>query len=261
MGKKKRTRAAAPPETRGETGDTAATPEQAPPAPKSAGEHAKEWIKAGLIALVIWFFLRSLLIEAYHIPSGSMEDTLLEGDFLFVNKAIFGAQFPIIHIRLPAFDEPERHDLIIFDSPIEHGLTVVKRIIGMPGDTIAMVGNTIYIDGIAQNEPYAKSTNPLSDPEVPEMRDWQLHYLANRDPRTYRPTLKNWGPLVIPADSFFVMGDNRDNSLDSRYWGFLGRDRIEGQPLFIYYSYDKNGVLPLPFLTDIRWGRIFSTPD
>jgi signal peptidase I len=262
VGKKKRQRAAtAVSENREAAASPAPAAEATPPQPKSAGDHAKEWIKALAIAFVIWFFLRALLVEAYHIPSGSMEDTLLEGDFLFVNKAVFGATFPIIHVRLPAFQEPERHDLVIFDSPIEHGLTVVKRIIGMPGDTIAMVGNTIYIDGVAQDEPFAKSTNPLSDPEVPEMRPWQLRYLVNRDGRTYRPTLKNWGPLVIPADSFFVMGDNRDNSLDSRYWGFLGRDRIEGQPLFIYYSFDKNGVLPLPFLTDIRWSRILSTPD
>jgi len=263
VGKKKRQRAeSATAEEREEASSPTPPAEVAPPPqPKSAGEHAKEWIKALAIAFVIWFFLRALLVEAYHIPSGSMEDTLLEGDFLFVNKAIFGAEFPIIHVRLPAFREPRRHDLVIFDSPIEHGLTVVKRIIGMPGDTIAMVGNTIYIDGVAQDEPFTKSTNPLSDPEVPEMRPWQLRYLVNRDPRTYRPTLKNWGPLVIPADSFFVMGDNRDNSLDSRYWGFLGRGRIEGQPLFIYYSYDKTGVLPLPFLTDIRWRRILSTPD
>jgi signal peptidase I len=90
---------------------------------------------------------------------------------------------------------------------------------------------------------------------------WQLRYLAGKGRETYRPTLKNWGPLVVPPDSFMVMGDNRDNSYDSRYWGFLGRDRIRGRPLLIYYSYDRNAVLPLPFLTGIRWRRLFSTPD
>lgn len=263
MGKKKRNSQRQRP-----TPDTAVaegTPQEQPAAtkspPKSASEHTKEWIKAIVIALVIWFFLRALLVEAFHIPSSSMEDTLLEGDFLFVNKAIYGAEFPIVGIDLPAFRDPRRRDVVIFDSPLEPGLTVVKRVIGMPGDTIAMVGGTIYIDGDSLVEPYSKSVNPLADPEIPEMRQWQRQYLVNRDYRSYRPTLKNWGPLVIPADSFFVMGDNRDQSLDSRYWGFLGRDRIEGRPLFIYYSYDRHGVLPLPFITSIRWGRILSTPD
>jgi signal peptidase I len=249
------------PPTPAAPGAAAEQPAGPKPPPKSASQHAKEWIKAIAIALVIWFFLRALLIEAFHIPSSSMEDTLLEGDFLFVNKAIYGAEIPIVGIDLPAFRDPRRGDLIIFDSPLEPGLTVVKRIIGVPGDTIAMVGNTIFLGGDSLPESYAKSTNPLGDPEVPEMRQWQRHYLVNRDRRSYRPSLKNWGPLVIPPDSFFVMGDNRDHSLDSRYWGLLGRDRIKGRPLFIYYSYDADGVLPLPFLTSIRWGRLLSTPD
>ncbi len=92
------------------------------------------------------------------------------------------------------------------------------------------------------------------------MRSWQREYLATEQPN-YRPSLKNWGPISVPPDSFLVMGDNRDNSYDSRYWGFLGRDRIDGRPLFIYYSYNKKGMLPLPFITAIRWKRIFSTPD
>lgn len=228
---------------------------------KSATQSTKEWIKSIAIALVIWFVVRSLLVEAFRIPSGSMENTLLIGDFLFVNKALYGAEIPIVHRHLPAFREPERFDIVVFDSPEEPGVSVVKRVIGMPGDTIAMVGNVLYLNAQAVDEPHAVRTRSVYDPEDPRMREWQVRYLAERSRSTYRPSLKNWGPLVVPPDSFFVMGDNRDNSYDSRYWGFLGRDRIAGRPLFIYYSFDKGGITPLPFLTSIRWGRIFSTPD
>jgi signal peptidase I len=227
--------------------------------PKSLSQHTWEWTKSIAAALVIWFFLRALLVEAFRIPSGSMENTLLIGDFLFVNKALYGAEVPIVGKRLPSFREPQRHDVVVFESVEEPGVNVVKRVIGMPGDTISMQGNVVSINGRTQDEPYVIRTG--ADLEHPQMRGWQVRYLVGRPRETYRPTLWNWGPLVVPPDSFFVMGDNRDNSYDGRYWGFVGRDRIRGRPLFIYYSFDRNGVLPLPFLTSIRWGRIFSTPD
>ena len=227
---------------------------------RSASQAALEWTKSIAIALIIWFIVRSLLIEAFRIPSGSMENTLLIGDFLFVNKALYGAEIPIVHKRLPAFREPERFDIVIFDSPEEPGINVVKRVVGLPGDTLRMVDNVLYVDGRNLTEPHAVTSGSAYDPEDPRML-WQSEHLAKQSPRSYRPSLKNWGPLVIPADSFFVMGDNRDNSYDSRYWGFLGRDRIAGRPLFIYYSFDKKGLMPLPFLTNIRWNRIFSKPD
>ncbi len=228
---------------------------------RSASHPVREWIKSIAIALVIWFFLRALLVEAFRIPSGSMENTLLIGDFLFVNKALYGAEVPIVNKRLPAIREPNRSDIVIFESPVEAGVNVVKRLVGMPGDTLSMENNVLFVNGDTLAEPYVIRTDPGADPEDPRMRHWQVKYLGGRDSRSYRPTLKNWGPIVVPADSFFVMGDNRDNSFDSRYWGFLGRDRISGRPLLIYYSFDKGGILPLPFLTNIRWNRIFSTPD
>jgi len=222
----------------------------------------KEWAKSLVIALAIFLVLRTFLIEAFRIPSGSMENTLLIGDFLFVNKALYGAEIPFTGVHLPAFREPRRGDLVIFKSVEEPRLTVVKRMVGMPGDTLAMEDNRLLVNGAFQDEPYVVREDPFTDHEDPKMRSWQVRYLVgDRDPKTYRPTLKNWGPIVVPADSFFAMGDNRDNSYDSRYWGFLGRDRIKGQPLVVYYSYDKTGVLPLPFVTSIRWTRLLSTPD
>jgi signal peptidase I len=220
-----------------------------------------EWTRTIGGALLIWVVVRSLLGQAFHIPSGSMENTLLIGDVLWVNKALYGAEVPIIHRRLPAFREPQRLDIVVFKSVEEEGLDVVKRLIGMPGDTLSMEDGAVLINGRKTDEPYVIRTDPAADPEVPQMRGWQIRYLvSNRDPATYRPTLNNWGPLVVPPDSFFMMGDNRDQSYDSRYWGFLGRDRVEGRPSFIYFSFDKQGILPLPFLTAIRWGRLFSAP-
>jgi signal peptidase I len=228
---------------------------------RTVARSAWEWLKSITVALVIWFLLRALLIQAFRIPSPSMENTLMIGDFLFVNKALYGAEIPLVKKRLPAIREPGRFDVIVFESPETPGMNVVKRVIGVPGDTLMMVENRVYVNSRALDEPYANRTDPSVDPEDPRMRAWQLNYFVGGDRTTYRPTLKNWGPVVVPSDSFFVMGDNRDNSYDSRYWGFLGRDRVDGRPLFIYYSFDKKGVLPLPFLTAIRWGRIFSRPQ
>ena len=150
---------------------------------------------------------------------------------------------------------------MVFDSVEDPGISVVKRIVGVSGDTIGMKDNVLFLNGIRVDEDYVVRGNS-SDPRDPRMRSWQLKYLVDgQDRRSYRPTLKNWGPLVVPPDSFFVMGDNRDNSYDGRYWGFLGRDRIRGKPLFVYYSYDKRGLFPLPFLTAIRWSRFFSRLD
>ncbi len=226
--------------------------------PKSTTQTVWEWTKSLAVALVIWYMLTSLLVQAFRIPSGSMENTLLVGDFLFVNKALYGAEFPIVHKRLPAFSEPKRLDIVVFDSVEDPGISVVKRIVGVHGDTIGMKDNVFLLNGIPVDEDYVVRGHS-SDPRDPRMRSWQLRYLVDgQDRQSYRPTLKNWGPLVVPADSFFVMGDNRDNSYDGRFWGFLGRDRIRGKPLFVYYSYDKRGLFPLPFLTAIRWSRFFS---
>jgi signal peptidase I len=221
-----------------------------------------EWLKSAAIAIVIFLVLRTFLIEAFRIPSGSMENTLLIGDFLFVNKALYGAEIPLTGAHLPAFREPRRNDLVIFKSVEEPRLTVVKRVVGMPGDTLSMEENRLQVNGRAAEEPFVLRTAPLADHEDPKMRGWQSRYLiADRDPRTYRPTLKNWGPIIVPADSFFVMGDNRDNSYDSRYWGFLGRDRIRGRPLIVYFSYDPSGILPLPLVSSVRWGRLLTLPE
>jgi len=214
---------------------------------------------AGPVALFL--VLRTFVVEAFHIwPSGSMERTLLIGDFLFVNKALYGAEVPVLHRHLPGFRDPERLDVVIFESVEEPGLTVVKRIVGVPGDTLAMRHNVLSRNGVEVREPYVQHLPAAWPQRDAGMREWQLAHYVGQQRAAYAPTSWDWGPLVVPPDSFFVMGDNRDDSYDSRFWGFLGRDRIRGSPFLVYFSYDHRHTTPLPFLTGIRWGRILSVP-
>ncbi|HXG44050.1 MAG TPA: signal peptidase I [Gemmatimonadales bacterium] len=223
----------------------------------------REWAKSLAIAFVAWLFLRTFVIQAFHIPSPSMENTLLVGDVLFVAKPTYGIEVPLLGVRLPGFREPRRGDIVIFDSVEEEGLEVVKRVIGVPGDTLAMKDGQLYRNGEPVAEPYAQRNNPAA-PDAPELRlkmaSWQRPRLIGPPPERYDPDRNNWGPVVVPPDSLFVMGDNRDDSLDSRFWGFLPRRNVRGSPLLIYYSWDKQSWRPLPFLTAVRWGRLFTVP-
>ena len=235
------------------------SPDGEPGTPAKPRSKTWELIKSLAVAFAIFLVLRTFVIEAFRIPSGSMERTLLIGDFLFVNKALYGAEIPLTGLHLPAFREPRRDDLVIFKSVEEPRLTVVKRVIGMPGDTLSMEDDRLFVDGVAAQEPWVIRTDPLTDHEDPKMRAWQSRYLVSgRDVSTYRPTLKNWGPIVVPADSFFVMGDNRDNSYDSRYCGFLALQQVRARARDICYSYDPGwGVtvaLPYGGAMAAHWG-------
>ncbi len=231
---------------------------------KSFGRWIWDWTKSIAVALIVWFFLRTFLVEAFRIPSGSMENTLLIGDFLFVNKLLYGAEVPLIHKRLPAIREPRRGDILVFDSVEEEGLKVVKRLVGVPGDTLSMENGQLYRNSKLVEEPWVIRTDPNAnaDPlQREQMRHWQVsHLVAGVKADSYHPDLNNWGPIVVPTDSFFMMGDNRDGSYDGRYWGFLPRGNVRGRPLLVYYSFDGNTYKPLPFFTNIRWKRIFTMP-
>jgi signal peptidase I len=221
-----------------------------------------EWFKSIAIALVVWLFLRTFVVEAFTIPSGSMKNTLLIGDFLFVNKFLYGAEVPFIHKHLPMVREPQRGDILVFDS-IEEDMKIVKRLIGIPGDTIAMRGGVVYRNGVALDEPYAMNSDPLVSADViarMRMRDWQVKHFAGPVPPQYNPDLHDWGPVVVPRDSLFVMGDNRDDSYDGRYWGFLPRMNVRGRPLLVYFSYDAESYRRLAFVTKVRWHRLFAVP-
>ena len=212
------------------------------------------------IAVVIFLVVRTFLLEAFQIPSGSMERTLLAGDFLFVNKAVYGAQIPGTTARMPGFGEPARGDVIVFAYPKDPSQNYVKRVIGRGGDTVAMESGRVWLNGRLVDEPYVQRTERERD-RADAMFAWQRAYLVDPSPdvrRRYRPTRDNWGPLVVPSEHLFVLGDNRDNSHDSRYWGFVHRDAVKGQPLVVYFSYEREAGDPWPWLTDIRWRRLGS---
>jgi signal peptidase I len=230
-----------------------------------------ENFKSILGALAIFLVLRAFLVEAYRIPSGSMIPTLLVGDWLFVNKAIYGAHVPFSRASLPAYREPKRGDVVVFVSPYQGDEaaqgrdptpTLVKRLVGTPGDTLYMRNALLYVNGIAQRQGFG--TTAAADPgmanEVNPLFDWQkkVGLKSSRfGAAPAQPTHDNWGPVVVPPQRLFMMGDSRYNSKDSRYWGFVPRENVRGKPLFVYYSYNADDSdRPLPMLTDIRWSRI-----
>ena len=221
-------------------------------------------------ALAIFLILRAFLIEAYRIPSGSMVPTLLVGDWLFVNKAIYGAHIPFSNSSLPAYREPRRGDVVVFVSPYQADEaargndptpTLVKRLIGLPGDTLYMRKGVLYVNGIAQRQGYGAAQVVPEVANFPDTLFWWQKKVGLKSSRfgaaPARPTHDDWGPLVAPPHKLFMMGDSRYNSKDSRYWGFVPRENVRGRPLFVYYSYNADDSdRPLPALTDIRWSRI-----
>jgi|SRR5687767_5501408 len=231
-----------------------------------------EWFRSVVIALALFFVVRSFFVEAFKIPTGSMEGTLLVGDFLLVNKLVYGADVPFTKVKLPAIRSPKRGDIVVFQWPVDRTKNFVKRIVGMPGDTLEMRGGELVRNGAIQREGYVMHTAPGSDVSDEEFK-WQQAYLlgaaspvkqiprapmgiSTLEARTgYHPSRNNWGPLVVPQGNYFVLGDNRDNSLDSRYWGFVADSLVRGQPLVVYYSYDPDGGVKLDWLTRVRWKR------
>lgn len=216
---------------------------------------ASEWAKSIIIAAVLFIFLRSFLVQTFVITSGSMEETLLVGDMLLVNRAAIGSHIPLTGIRIPGYSKPHRGDVLVFDPPHEETIKLVKRLVGMPGDTVRMRNRVLYVNGEASAEPYLKHSD-VRDESHPWMA-WQRDYLVpGMDARTYAPTRDNWGPLVIPEDRYFMLGDNRETSLDSRYWGLLEGWRLEGRAVFTYFSYNKGSYRPFPWLREVRLDRV-----
>jgi len=220
-----------------------------------AGNGVLEWTKSIAVAIVLFLVLRTFLVGTFVITSGSMENTLLVGDMLVVNRLSIGTRIPGTMMRIPGYSRPRHGDVIVFDPSHEPDMKLVKRLIGLPGDTLQMRNRVLFRNGAIVDEPYVKHQDIGDDPH-PWM-EWQRDYLLDGvDRRSYSPTRDTWGPIVIPEDRYFMLGDNRETSLDSRYWGLLERWRLEGRVVFVYFSYNKESYRPFPWLREIRWGRL-----
>ncbi len=193
----------------------------APPAPPARRKSlVREYAEAIFIAVLLALVIRQFAIQAFTIPSGSMMDTLLIGDYILVNKFLYGAEIPLTDTHLPGIRDPKRGDIIVFKYPNDESRDFIKRIIAVGGDTVQVRDNRVWINGVLQDEPFVRGG--------PYPANLKAHcgYLYACD------------PLAVPAGSYFVMGDNRDNSQDSRYWGFVKREKIRGKAFLIYWSWD-----------------------
>ncbi len=223
-------------------------------------------LKQVILAVVMALIIKTSIVEAYKIPSASMEDTLLVGDFLLANKFIYGARLPLVGWQLPAIREPEPGDIIIFIYPIDGQTKYIKRCVAGPLDTVLIKDKILYVNG-----------NMIPNPEFSKFdhdSNGNLIILPRR--KGGLDSRDNFGPYVVPANSFFAMGDNRDNSSDSRFWGPVPRQNILGEAMMVHWSWDDSKYpspevsvedplsVPRSFIHDIlyfpkkvRWNRLF----
>ncbi len=235
------------------------------PAPAAAPQPfkksvAREYFESIVIAVILALFVRTFVVQAFKIPTGSMENNLLIGDHLLVNKFIFGPSVsPIERALLP--ERPiRRGDVIVFKYPEDRERDFIKRVIGLPGETLEVRDKRVYINGKKLDEPYVHFLEPpQGSSNYSEVTSYDLR--------------ERYGPVTIPANEYFVMGDNRDNSQDSRYWGMLPRDDVKGRAVLIYWSYRSDTedylqtglgatvkdlfTVVTQFFTRTRWSRMF----
>jgi len=219
-----------------------------------------------LEVVAIFLVVRTLFIAGYRIPSGSMEPTLLVGDWLFVTPLPFGPHIPFTNWNLPGFMDPQRGTINIYQSPPQHWSpatpyfmrddsipTIVKRIVGTPGDTIYMRKGVFYVNGVEQHVPDLPPRDSVQGAQTDPAFAWQHKYeLADTrfGPPPATITHDDWGPLLAPPKSYFSLGDNRYVSIDARYYGWIPRRNFRGRPLIIYFSFDTEDLR-------FRWERMF----
>lgn len=203
----------------------------AAPAPKPVKSKTREWTESIIVALVLALIIRTFVVQAFKIPSGSMEDTLLIGDHLLVSKFVYGMQIPFTEKRILRFKDPQQGDVIVFEFPEDRGKSYfsrrdfIKRVVGVPGDVVEVRDKQVYVNGVKYELPQA------------------IHKEADTIPAEYGPR-DFMKPVTVPADSYFVMGDNRDRSYDSRFWGFVMEPEIKGKAFIKYWSWNSERNLP-----------------
>jgi signal peptidase I len=216
-------------------------------APRAEKSAVREYAEAFVVALMLALVLRTFVIQAYKIPSGSMEPTLLVGDHIIVNKLLYGLRLPDSFFGLTPLageipwghyvfhlEDVHRGDVVVFVFPPDPTKDFIKRVIGVPGDTVEIKAGMLYVNGTRADDPHA-------------------HFELSPDERESSSPRDFFGPLTVPAGHYFMMGDNRDRSYDSRFWGVVERDEVEGRAMFIYWSWDSDGSSYFP----VRWSRFF----
>jgi signal peptidase I len=194
----------------------------------------REYAESIVIAILLALLIRAFVIQAFKIPSGSMKPTLLVGDHILVNKFIYGIKlrvpFTALNYNLLPISTPKRNDVVVFIFPVEQNKDFIKRVIGLPGDTVQIKDKKVYINNQPMEDPYGTHTDQRIIPEMEQPRD-------------------NTGPFIVPPNKIFVMGDNRDESFDSRFWGFVDQKQVLGKAFIIYWSWDRTEF-------GVRWRRL-----
>jgi len=232
---------------------------------KKFADSTRDFVHEWSLNILILLFGTTTLVQAFIVPTGSMESTVLIGDHLLVDKLSYAPSDPITRHLLP-YTEPKRGDVIVFRYPMDIRQNFVKRVIGAPGDHIRIVDKVVYVNGKALTEPYTQHIDPRVEPYRDNFPSQPYGPVTDRAQEMLANHVQS-GELVVPAENYFAMGDNRENSLDSRYWGLVPRENIIGKPLVIFWSYDApteewagdSGShyvdLAKNFFTKTRWNR------
>ena len=205
---------------------------------KTGKSVVREYAEAIIIAVILALFIRSFIVQAFKIPSGSMLPTLQIGDHLLVNKFIYGVKIPMTGTVLIPWKSPKHDDIVVFRFPKDRSIDYIKRVVGVAGDTIEIKNKQLYVNGEAITNPHA-------------------HFTGNDIMKATAGPRDNMAPVKVPEGNIFVMGDNRDNSFDSRFWGFVDLKDVLGKAFLLYWSWDLNKpLMSVDRFSSVRWSRI-----